>query len=65
MPTYTYECPECKLTYEVQQRITESPLESCNMCNQAKPTRIITTSAAPLLKGGGWAADNYSSKKPT
>lgn len=63
MPTYTYECPECKLTYEIQQRITDDALSECTMCHGAKPVRLITTSAPPVLKGGGWYKDGYSSAK--
>jgi putative FmdB family regulatory protein len=62
MPTYIYKCPECKLEYEVRQRITEEPLEECAMCHGAKPVRLISATNF-VLNGPGWYKDGYGSKK--
>ena len=58
MPTYEYECDNGH-TFDVQQRMTDPPLERCTVCN-SQVRRLI--SAAPfILKGGGWYSDGYSS----
>ena len=58
MPTYEYECSNGH-QFEVVQRITEDPLERCQLC-RAKVRRLISP-AAFILKGGGWYADGYGS----
>jgi putative FmdB family regulatory protein len=58
MPTYEYECDNGH-TFDVQQRMTDPPLERCTVCS-SQVRRLI--SAAPfILKGGGWYSDGYSS----
>ena len=58
MPTYEYECSKGH-QFEVEQRITEPPLERCQVCH-AKVRRLISASTF-ILKGGGWYSDGYSS----
>ena len=58
MPTYEYECTKGH-RFEVQQRITEEPLQRCQQC-RSKVQRLISASAF-ILKGDGWYADGYSS----
>lgn len=58
MPTYEYECSNGH-QFEVVQRITEDPLERCQLC-RAKVRRLISP-AAFILKGSGWYADGYGS----
>ena len=63
MPTYEYTCDACGKAFELEQRITEKPVKKCLKCGKAKARRLISTSAAPILKGGGWYADLYSSSR--
>jgi putative FmdB family regulatory protein len=58
MPTYEYECTKGH-QFEVAQRITEPPLERCQVC-RSKVRRLISSSNF-ILKGGGWYSDGYSS----
>lgn len=60
MPTYDYAC-ECGHRWEMEQRITDEPAKACPECGEPKARRQV---GAPsfVLKGGGWAADNYSRK---
>ena len=58
MPTYEYECTKGH-RFEVQQRITEEPLQRCQQC-RSKVRRLISASAF-ILKGDGWYADGYAS----
>ncbi len=59
MPVYEYECKECEKVFEVQQRISDKPLTSCQKCG-ASVTKLMSMSSFQL-KGGGWYSDGYSS----
>ncbi len=60
MPTYEYECPKCPRTFEVRQRITEPPLETCDRCGG--PVRRLLSAAPFILKGEGWYVTDYPSE---
>jgi putative FmdB family regulatory protein len=60
MPTYEYSCANCESEFEVEQRITEDPLESCPKCRSRRIKRLISQTFF-TLKGGGWYADGYAS----
>jgi len=62
MPVYEYECPACEKILEVQQRMADDPLTQCPECDG--PVKKIMSRSSFQLKGGGWYADGYSSKKP-
>lgn len=60
MPTYEYECSECKATFEADQRITDEPLTECvrKPC-EGRVRRMIPSSTSFSLKGTGWFRDGY------
>ncbi len=58
MPVYEYECSGCKKVFEVQQKISEAPLEACPECGDT--VKKIVSMSSFQLKGGGWYADGYS-----
>ncbi|MDW7773363.1 MAG: zinc ribbon domain-containing protein [Desulfobulbaceae bacterium] len=58
MPIYEYECPACEKIFEVQQRISDDPLDICPDC-QGAVKKLVSVSSFQL-KGGGWYADGYS-----
>lgn len=60
MPIYEYECTSCCATFEVFQRMTESPLKVCPEC--AGTVKKLVSKSSFQLKGSGWYADGYSSK---
>ncbi|MBU0683318.1 MAG: FmdB family zinc ribbon protein [Candidatus Omnitrophota bacterium] len=65
MPTYDYECTNCKTQFEVFQNITDESLKSCPKCdNPAK--RMISTGAGIIFKGNGFYQTDYknSEKQP-
>jgi putative FmdB family regulatory protein len=62
MPIYEYACAKCESEFEVEQRITEDPLKSCPKCRSRRIKRLISQTSF-TLKGGGWYADGYASKK--
>ncbi len=61
MPIYEYECPDCG-PFEQIQSISAKPLRRCPSCGRS--VRKLVSSASFRLKGGGWFADGYSSRKP-
>jgi len=60
MPTYEYECSSCHDTFEVRQRISEPPLESCRRCGG--PVRRVISPAPFILKGTGFYVNDYPSE---
>lgn len=60
MPTYEYECDQCHRVFEVQQRISEPPLTTCDQCGGA--VRRLLSPAPFILKGGGWYVTDYPSE---
>ncbi len=61
MPIYEYECKSCG-RFEVMQKITEEPLQTCETCG-SEVHRLVSLSSFALV-GGGWYKDLYSSSKP-
>jgi putative FmdB family regulatory protein len=58
MPTYEYSCTSCG-TFDVEQRITEPALATCDKCGG--PVERLISRSSFALRGGGWYADGYSS----
>src|SRR4051812_2001071 len=65
MPTYDYICTTCAHAWELEQRIVEDPVRKCPQCGKETAKRQISGAANFILKGGGWYADGYGSKKPS
>jgi putative FmdB family regulatory protein len=59
MPIYEYACDKCG-TFEVSQRITESPLRRCPTCKGR--VRKLISSTSFQLKGSGWYVTDYAAK---
>jgi len=62
MPTYAYR-REDGTKFEVQQRITDDPLETCPETGQ-EVERIITGSAGLIFKGEGFYVNDYGNGSP-
>ncbi|RME04552.1 MAG: zinc ribbon domain-containing protein [Planctomycetota bacterium] len=60
MPTYDYECLECKHTFERFQSITSEPVKTCPVC-QGKVRRLIGPGGGLLFKGSGFYITDYRS----
>ena len=60
MPIYEYQCKDCGSTFEVDQRIVDPPLDSCQMCGGAIERLISRCSF--VLKGDGWYATEHPSQ---
>jgi putative FmdB family regulatory protein len=63
MPTYDYICTSCNNAWELEQRIVENAVKKCPKCRKNTAKRQISSGAGFILKGGGWYADGYGSKK--
>ncbi len=59
MPVYEFECPNGEIT----EKLTKMNVEEivCPICQQI--AKKIISSCAFELKGGGWYADGYASRK--
>jgi putative FmdB family regulatory protein len=62
MPTYEYNCTSCG-TFDVEQRITEPALATCDKCGG--PVKRLISRSSFALRGGGWYADGYSAAPKT
>ena len=62
MPTYEYECGNCKERFEVFQSITAEPLKSCPKCS-GSVKRLIGAGAGIIFKGSGFYATDYRKGK--
>ena len=61
MPLYEYRCDDCGLVFEVRQKFSDEPLDSCRHCGGRAKKLISKTAFA--LKGGGWYQQGYSTEK--
>lgn len=61
--TYEYFCVACGHQWEAEQSIREAPLRTCPSCGGESAKRQVSGGQGFILKGGGWYADGYGSKK--
>jgi len=57
---YEYECKECEVLIEIQAPI-EHEKPCCEKCSNEMKKKISVSSF--VLKGSGWARDNYGLKR--
>jgi putative FmdB family regulatory protein len=62
--TYEYVCTSCGHNWEAEQPISAPALKTCPNCQKETAKRQVSGGAGFILKGGGWYADGYGSKKP-
>ena len=60
MPIYEYECEVCHHHFEVQQKFSDPPIETCRQCG--KSVRKLISAAGLMFKGTGWYVTDYSNK---
>ena len=60
MPLYEYQCDACGFRFEVIQRFSDAPIESCQSCGG--PVRKLLSSPAIQFKGSGWYITDYARK---
>lgn len=57
MPTYEYECLECKTKFDVFQSMSDAPVDKCVKCN-GKVRKLFGT-AGIIFKGSGFYVNDY------
>ncbi len=62
MPTYDYECGECKHTFEKFQSIKAPSIRKCPSCGKLAVHRLIGAGAAVIFKGSGFYQTDYRSE---
>lgn len=60
MPLHEYECEACGHRFEVIQKFSDPPIETCPKCG-GKVHKLIS-SPAFHLKGSGWYVTDYARK---
>lgn len=53
MPLYAYECTNCGVNFERQQKFTDNPIKRCPECGKNTVRRVIQP-AGIIFKGSGW-----------
>ena len=58
MPIYEYQCRSCGATYDILQKISDTPLKECPGCNRFELKKMISV-AGFRLTGGGWYETDF------
>ena len=58
MPIYEYKCSKCEHQFEIIQRFSENPVESCPACNR-KAVKKLVSAPSFRLKGAGWYETDF------
>ncbi len=61
MPTYEYQCQQCKRRHEIFQSITAKPLTKCPKC-KGTMKRLLGIGSGFIFKGKGFYITDYRSK---
>ncbi len=60
MPLYEYQCQACGHRFELIQKFSDPPVESCPACGGS--VRKLLSSPAIQFKGSGWYITDYARK---
>jgi putative FmdB family regulatory protein len=58
MPLYEYQCDACDHRFEVIQKFSDAPIETCPKCGGA--VKKLLSSPAIQFKGSGWYITDYA-----
>ncbi len=61
MPLYEYQCEACGQRFEVIQKFSDPPVETCTKSGKGPVARLLS-SPAIQFKGTGWYITDYSQK---
>lgn len=62
MPTYDYQCQDCKHHFELFQSIKDKPVKFCPECG-GRAKRVISGGAGFIFKGSGFYETDYKKKE--
>ena len=63
MPIYGYRCTNCGHQFEIQQRMSDEPLQVCPKC-QGKLTKVLYPTGV-IFKGSGFYTTDYKAAGKT
>ena len=63
MPLYEYECDKCGHRFEVIQKFSDPPIDTCPKCGST--VHKLMSSPAIQFKGSGWYITDYAKKDST
>lgn len=52
MPTYTYQCSDCGVSFDQFQKFSDEPLTTCPSCSGS--VRRVMHPVGVVFKGSGW-----------
>lgn len=61
MPLYEYKCDACGATFELIQKFSDPPADTCQKCGKG-PVQKLVSSPAFQFKGSGWYITDYAQK---
>lgn len=61
MPIYEYSCAACGGSFEVLQKFSDDPIETCQLCGEG-PVRKVLHPVAIHFKGSGFYTTDYAKK---
>ena len=61
MPTYDYECQDCRHRFEYFQKMSDVPLDECPEC-AGKVRRVTSGGTGLIFKGSGFYITDYAKK---
>ena len=64
MPTYNYYCSECDAHFSYFQKMSETPISSCENCG-GELNRLITGGTGLIFKGSGFYLTDYKNDQQT
>jgi putative FmdB family regulatory protein len=62
MPIYAYQCRECENEFEVRQRFSDDPLDTCTICHTEGSVFRVIQPAGVVFKGSGFYVTDTRSK---
>jgi putative FmdB family regulatory protein len=60
MPLYEYQCEACAHRFEVIQKFSDPPVDTCPQCSGS--VKKLLSSPAIQFKGSGWYITDYARK---
>lgn len=63
MPLYEYQCDACGHRFEVIQKFSDAPIDTCPKCGAT--VHKLMSSPAIQFKGSGWYITDYAKKDST
>jgi putative FmdB family regulatory protein len=60
MPTYVYRCDDCGHQFELFQKMSDDPVETCPECG--KKVRRVIHPVGVVFKGSGWYINDSRAK---